>query len=507
MFERLRGIQDRFPNLTVDLTLLESDDDLQVNRGGLSSLGFRWTDVSTIIRAQNCSDQGATSSCETLYVDDYRYETGLMVSDIVQWYRVVATLRIIGQSYFFLRGIGLMLSCYYIYNTPKTRKGMQKMWTHVRKASHLFMKVPTQCVVYGSPFPVACYVLAHLLDAPFTYQVLESHYLSKDGVISIDLESFISYTVVQMRNVWVYSLAWHLVVRMSTTRCMGSDHRPTRGIIGVPEFLLSGFSSITLSAQYRSTYFRSTKILKVMVLPDNVGSSWEMIKYRYGFGYRGRGNAFLGGVIIDMKFLICLLFTVVALRAVRLSWLYYRTRKYGDDRHKHAQWFVLSPTPVPYSAGVLWPTVSMCVHWTSDFFCIQDRNQPSRTCRRSQVTLSRKLQVHIRKYTDTSPSVRMNVNTFRYIQHQMKCLHGRSDKVDANVAFMNAVLMSDPLVYCHLVLGRPELAYYQSLLRPTQFLLLPVAVVGEHNEYSHGLQLIRHVSTGELSWPELVQCG
>lgn len=82
-FERLREIQTRFPNLTVDLTLLESQDDLQVNRGGLSSLGFRWTDVSTIIRARNCSGDAGVNSCETLYVDDYRYETGLMISDIV----------------------------------------------------------------------------------------------------------------------------------------------------------------------------------------------------------------------------------------------------------------------------------------------------------------------------------------------------------------------------------------------------------------------------------------
>eukprot|EP00644_Phytophthora_capsici_P011943 jgi/Phyca11/75900/gw1.12.764.1 len=193
--KRVQDIQVKYPSLMVDLTLLESQDDLQVNRGGLSSLGFRWSDVSTIIRARNCRDK----VCETLYVDDYRYETGLMISDIVEWYRVIAALRVIGQSYFFLRGIGLILSCYFILNKKMTT------WTQLQKACQLFTKVPTQCVVYGSPFPVACYVLAHLLDAPFTYQVLESHYLSKDGIININLEGFISYTVVQMRNVWIYS--------------------------------------------------------------------------------------------------------------------------------------------------------------------------------------------------------------------------------------------------------------------------------------------------------------
>ncbi|OWZ04808.1 hypothetical protein PHMEG_00023225 [Phytophthora megakarya] len=51
MLKRLHDIQEQFPKLTVDLVILESQDDLQVNRGGLASLGFRWTDVSTIIRA------------------------------------------------------------------------------------------------------------------------------------------------------------------------------------------------------------------------------------------------------------------------------------------------------------------------------------------------------------------------------------------------------------------------------------------------------------------------
>ncbi|EGZ19300.1 hypothetical protein PHYSODRAFT_407736, partial [Phytophthora sojae] len=80
--ERLRAIQSRFPTSVVDLILLESQEDMQACRGGLTSLGFRRSDVSAVIRARNCSDP---SSCETVYVDDYRYETGLLISDVVQW--------------------------------------------------------------------------------------------------------------------------------------------------------------------------------------------------------------------------------------------------------------------------------------------------------------------------------------------------------------------------------------------------------------------------------------
>lgn len=192
----------------------------------------------------------------------------------------------------------------------------------------------------------------------------------------------------------------------------------------------------------------------------------------------------------------------------------------------------LAPTPVPYSAGVLWPTVSMCVHWTSDFFCIRDetyqrRKQQLQVPQRkpnygdgrvipftasfqSKQVVAEEMRLPVRKYKYSAPTARINMNTFRYIQHQMKCLHGRSDDVEANVAFMNAVLMSDPIAYLRTVLGRDpstELAYYQSLLRPRQVVLLPVVVVGDHNEYTGKLKLLRRVNASELTWPELVQCG
>ncbi|OWZ08294.1 hypothetical protein PHMEG_00019189 [Phytophthora megakarya] len=504
--ERVRAVQARFPNSTIDLTFLESQEDMQACRGGLTSLGFKRSDVSTIIRArkcidsgmtgscEQCADNGITSSCETVFVEDYRYETGLLISDGVQWYKVVAALRIIGQSYFLLRGIGLMLSCYFVYGAAKSNKKMST-WTRVRKARHLFMKVPTQCVVFGSPFPVMCYVFAHLLDAPFTYDVLESHFYSQGGVLNIGLRSFISYAVVQMRNVWIYALLWHVVVSATTSRWLARSNQLNNGIIGVPEFLLSAFSSITLSAQYRSTSFRSSKIFRMMVLPDNIGRAWVPTKYQYSFTHRGSGSVLLGGVIIDLKFLICLILIVAGAWVARVVLVkcmaYYRGYKY-----RFSHWFILAPTPVSYSAGVLWPTVSMCVHWTTSF--------------RSTHIAIEDLRHQIHKYQYNTPSTRMNVNTYRYIQHQMKCLHGRSDDVEANVAFMNAVLMSDPIVYLRTLLGRDrstELAYYQSLLRPHQVVLLPVAVVGDHNEYTGKLRLLRRVNALELTWPELVQCG
>ncbi|POM77518.1 Hypothetical protein PHPALM_5087 [Phytophthora palmivora] len=478
---------------------------MQVCRGGLTSLGFRRSDVSTIIRARKCVD----SACETVFVEDYRYETGLLISDVVQWYKVVATLRIIGQGYFLLRGIGLMLSCYFVHGTAKSQKKMSA-WTRARKARHLFMKVPTQCVVFGSPFPVTCYVFAHLLDAPFTYDVLESHFFSQGGVLDIHLESFISYAVVQMRNVWIYALIWHVVVSATTSRWLARSNQLNNGIIGVPEFLLSAFSSITLIAQYRSTSFRSSKILSMMVLPDNIGRAWVPTKYQYSFTHRGTGSILLGGVVIDLKFLICLTFVVAGAWATRVVWVNWMANRRDGGKKQYSHWFVLAPTPVPYSAGVLWPTLHTRKLRLEKLVMGDGRVVPFTASFRSVHVEIEELRRQIHKHKYNAPSARMHVNTFRYIQHQMKCLHGRSDDVEANVAFMNAVLMSDPIVYLRTLLGRDrstELAYYQSLLRPHQVVLLPVVVVGEHNEYTGKLKLLRRVNALELTWPELVQCG
>ncbi|RLN95155.1 hypothetical protein BBJ28_00012367, partial [Nothophytophthora sp. Chile5] len=527
-FGRLREVQARFPNLTVDLTFLESQQDLQVCRGGIGSVGFRRSDVSTIIRARKCDSGLLSSSCETVYVDDYRYQTGLLVTDVVQWYRVVSALRLIGQCYFVVRALGLVLGCYYVFETPGAHE-KQSTWVHIRKARHLFMKVPTQCVVFGSPFPVVCYVLAHLIDAPFTYMVLESHFFSQGGVLNLSIRLFISYAVIQMRNVWIYALVWHVVVSATTSRWRAHFNHLSSGVVGVPEFLLSGFSSVTVLAQYRSTTFRSSKILRMMELPQNVGRAWEAIKYQHSFADRGGGSVMLGGVIIDLKFLICMVLVVAGVGVARAMLVHYWTFKHKGKRHRYSRWFVLAPTPVPYSAGVLWPTVSMCVHWTSDFFCIREQQQSHSMLRAGDTggggqvvplpissgskrnlteDLRERLQTQSRLFS--TPSARMDPNTFRFIQHQMQCLHGRADDVEANVAFMNLVLMSDPIVYLHTKFGgdrRTELAYYQSLLRPRQIVLLPEAVVGEYNEYTGALKLLRRVNASELTWAELVQCG
>lgn len=263
-----------------------------------------------------------------------------------------------------------MLSCYFVHGSLNSQK-KSTIWIRLRKTWVLFMKVPTQCVVYGSSIPVACYVLAHLLDAPFTYNVLERHFFSQAGVLQIELKAFVSYAVVQMHSVWIYALAWHVVVRMRTSSSAIDPNILNNGVTGVPEFLLSAFSSVTLIAQYRSTSFRSSRILRTMELPSNVGRGWEAIKYQYDVVHRGRGSVLLGGVVIDLKSLDCLLFLVATAWAVHIIWSYFWAYKYNDGKRSNLHWFVQPPTPVPYSAGVL---------WSSNYYCIRDERRVAHLC-------------------------------------------------------------------------------------------------------------------------------
>ncbi|KAG7375274.1 hypothetical protein PHYPSEUDO_002101 [Phytophthora pseudosyringae] len=532
--QRLRDVQARFPNFTMDLTVLESQEDLQICRGGLGSVGYRRSDVSTIIRARDCSGRGDYDTCETMYVSDYRYEAGFLVTDVIDWYRLVATLRVVGQSYFILRGLGLMLSCYFVHNGLKSHNQMSK-WTRVHKAWRLFMRVPKQCVVYGSPLPVLCYVLAHLLDASFMYEVFKSRYSTQDGILNIQFRSFVSYAVLQMRTVWVYALIWQTVVALSTPSWQTRNYQTrSDGVIGVPAFFLSTLSSLTLAAQYRSTSFRSSRILQLMEFPSNVGRAWGAARYQYGFAHRGRGNLSFGGVLIDLKFLICFMIVLAVAWAVRSAVFYCWSLRQRSGKPRHLHWFILAPTPVPYSAGALWPTTSVCVHWLRSIFCIQRlrqrrRQQPQekelhfshrfRLLRWSRfdgivVPLASSFRSHGSSLTTSnkmrSGPAQQSVNSLRSIQHQIQCLHRRSEDVEATVAFMNTVLLSDPLVYLRIIVGTArstQLGYYQSRWRPQQVVLLPVAVVGEHNESSAGLNLLRQVNASELTWPELVQCG
>lgn len=506
-FERVRKIQDRFPNLSVDLTLLESQEDFQVGKGGISALGIRRADVTSVIRARECD-----STCTTWFASDYRYEVGLMVSDGVEWFRLVAALRVVGQSYFLLRAIGLVLSCYFAFGVLDQASD-ERFIDRFHSTRRLLMKVPTQCIVFGSTLPIALYTAAHAIDASLMYTVLENRFISQNGVLDISFIDFITVAVIQMRSRWLYALLWHAIVATRTRARWIGQFDISGGVIGVPAFFLTVISVVAVSAQFRSTTFRCSNILAIYegaARPSTLASMRQQQFFNLGSGMRQ-----LGGITIDVKYLICILTPLLAVLLARS--LVLLTLQWQGQSVIAPHW-PLGTTPVPYSAGVLWPTVSLSVHWTSGFFCIHEQPQSSLDRRLGRVLPSTTSAVAIASFhllaARNRSSVafgvgRMRLQTFRYIQRRLQRLEARGDDVEANVAFMNLVLLSDPIVFFKVCVasGAPTLGYYRSTRHSQHVVLLPMEVIAGSSEHTAPLRMLREVDVNTLHWSELIQCG
>jgi len=72
----------------------------------------------------------------------------------MQWYRILVVLRLVGQSYFFLRALTLVVSCYKALG-PRLPNDNETSMERLRKTIHLLTRVPVQSIVFGGPFPIA----------------------------------------------------------------------------------------------------------------------------------------------------------------------------------------------------------------------------------------------------------------------------------------------------------------------------------------------------------------
>ncbi|GAB9473639.1 hypothetical protein Gpo141_00010788 [Globisporangium polare] len=530
ILKRVRDVEQKHPGMQVDLTVLESQEDLQRCIGGLSLTGVRKSDIATIIRARDCNINSTASApnttttaiCNTVFVDEYRYQIGLVTTDALQWYRFVSTLRIVGQLYFYLRIFLLLQFCYVIQPRGRQAIAMWNVTTRLQKAIVLFVRTPVQSVVFGSPFPILCYACAHLIDSPITYEILSKKFTTQGGVFTLNFRDFCLVAFIQMRNVWVLAAALHAVVAVTTSRWQLNWY-PVGGILGIPEFLLGGLSCLTIWAQFRSTRFRWTKVHAIFELEQS--SEHQEIKYRHQFGHRGSGNTQLGGVFVDLKFIFCLLLLVLLVVGFRNCALAC-SRLMGVPTKTTAAWSLCAKSPVPYSAGIMWPTVAMCVHWSSDYYvaAAASISQPQPGSSRRITTLlrqessrstlkkspRRKLS-QVRSFvTDTmtsiSPVVLMSSRTFESLQSQMEKLHQREDARCVNVAMVNLIFMSDPLNHLLYIRagGGAILGYYQSMRNPQVVLLLPRDAVAVYNTETKGLRLLGYVRSSQLKWSQLI---
>lgn len=514
--ERVRQVQRMYPTARVDLTLLEGHEDLQRNKGSISPTGMRRDDLVTIVRARQCvggssnssGNENAAANCSTIFISEYRYEIGIVYSDALQWYFIVICLRGAGQFYYYLR-IGMLLKfCFNLVSNDADDSTQPQPSVQVRvvKACVLLLKMPVQAIIFGSPLPIVCYAGAHAIDAAITYEVISNIFNSQNGLFTLKFNDLCTVGFNQMRSVWLLALALHAVVQVRASAQRRLSWQPINGIQGVPEFLLSTLAGITMMAQMRIKSLRDTRITSIFEIVET--QRLQTIKYQHNLGHHEYGHVTLGGMFIDFKFFVVLIgLLYVALWARRLH-IYCTRLSSVQIRAPSLQ----TKTPVSYAAGVLWPVGAMCIHWPSNYVFVTLPGLRAESIRSATIPVVIKPARASRPLAFVKNCLMffaMDANTFQYIQSRMKSLHDRDDDVDASIAIMNLVAMSDPLVYFHLVRGGTgeQLGYYQSQRNPEKILLLPCDVVDMPDHYLNELELVCKVQSCDLSFADLIHCG
>ncbi|DBA01439.1 TPA: LOW QUALITY PROTEIN: hypothetical protein N0F65_007336 [Lagenidium giganteum] len=509
-------------------TFLESAEDHQTIKGGLVLHARGLIDISAIMRVRNCT-HNSTNSCESIYVGDHRYEGAIVTSDAVDWYILLAILRGIGQLYFYLRLLMLVAGCYCM-RSAEPHYARASIFRKSYLALKTFACLPSQSVIYGSPFPTLCYSIAHFIDAPFTYEVIAER--------STTME-FILIASVQMRNVWFIAIAMQALVYLTTKRACWF---PSKGIVGFPEFSLGFVSCITIFTHYRELAFRNTKVLSIHPVPDIIRNPQDVTRVVY-IPMAG-GNMWLEGVVLDLKFFLCIVLCILAIWLLaHATW----TLVYGWQT-KPVNMFC-DRMAVPYSAGTLWPTAAFCVYW-------QPSMLPQLKSGRRRDTYSTSLSKYIpSKRTSTieeeeelsdqatSPTKPWKVGSFNWrsamgmrkparpatdqrqgrrapgavvssmsktLAFQLENIHLRADEVDTIVALINVVAMTDPIVFLHLCVFRGENVCLVQSTETGRVFLLPerVLISRAHGIFStDNAMVLRVFNTKQLRWSTLLHCG
>ncbi|GLE03108.1 hypothetical protein PINS_up011987 [Pythium insidiosum] len=330
-----------YPNDTIDSVVIEGMDD--ASAGGLVFYGRKDQDVVLFTRIRRCIN---ASACETLAVDDYRHEAALHTMSVVDWRSLITLLRGTGQV-----------------DTPFHRHNVRDWVLHLLRT--LFL-IPGQVIVYGSVFPIACYVIAHLVDVSAVYEFVARHYSTPLGVYRFKLNEVVQLGAVSMRSVWILAATCHALVAVSTRRSWSPHH----GIAGIPEFFMTLVASSTIFAHVRSTSFRVSRVVDAVEIPASLS-----LVYTRGAGYentRGVLRKLVMGITVDVQFISTSL--AIAATLVGLSWLAHRILP-QLVRYKVV---MLSHTLVPYSAGSLWLTNALVVSWCSTIIKRATASNPTR---------------------------------------------------------------------------------------------------------------------------------
>ncbi|GLE03105.1 hypothetical protein PINS_up011984 [Pythium insidiosum] len=514
---RLIRLQAAYPNATLELALLEGSDDF--TRGAFVSHGRKDQDVVAFTRIQHCrrdngsgvSDDDGGGGCETIAVDDYRYEAPMLATTVVSWSTIVMCLRVLGQVYAWARLL-MLVAGVYLARASEARMRRVSLWTRLVVTVRTLFLIPSQVIIYGSVFPIACYALAHLIDVGAVYEEVLHHFATPVGQYHFHFAEVVQIGAISMRSIWLMASVCHVLVAVWTRRSWSAS----RGVSGTPGFMIAVVASASTFAQVRSTSWRNTRVLEIVeTTPSRVRASRHSLTYD---SVHDTLNQLLFGTNIDAQFLSTSLLLLAMAAALHKA---LRRLARGTIRRK----IVLSVrTLVPYSAGTLWVTNALVIAWTgavvmtdSDFSTAQTTVVNPAHDRRNlrSVAFPRlgRAGRAIRGAQVASPAVitMSNSPSSHHFQNEMYTLDRRSRDTESFVYLMNLAAMTDPITFLRLRLRRRGelIALVQSKLTQRCF-LLPYALTTSDADVPvswHDFTLLAVVTTRDLTWWDLLYCG
>ncbi|KAF0684933.1 Aste57867_23177 [Aphanomyces stellatus] len=452
---RATALQATQPLAHVDLVVLESDTDPTPRNGGFIYVATSSYNVITILRLRDAATN------VTLVVDEYRYEGTRLWAAPEIWSPWARLLRVVGQTYVFLRVLMLAGGCYVACDRA------------VAAAARLFVMLPSHVVVYGSWLPIVCYTLAHALDAPLAYALTEPAF---DGPVSV--ATLINVVAVRMRSVWVLAFAIKLV---GGSIGVGVWHA-SRGAISVKPHMLGFLAFLTVFFAFKIDALHDARVLdRFDVEPSSI------LAFYLTEGFASL-NALPGGAYGDIVTLLAGILAHVVVHAV--THLLFPCVGWRTDSIAF-----FSDTPLPFAAHVYWSPTAMTVGW-NDFILVDGGASASGALAAPR------------------PSDVSSLSTSRLYSRRSTVSLFKADRLwEPKFSLMNIVHMTDPLTYLYLASGDVEIYQYAVMLPATgktQLFLHPYdqeAILHHYVDVRPSdirLDCVRR--TRDLPWCALVQC-
>ncbi|DBA01235.1 TPA: hypothetical protein N0F65_010827 [Lagenidium giganteum] len=352
---RIQGLQKRYPSAFIDITIFTTVK--PATRDAMMLAAYYASDVMEIVmitRGRTCAE--SRSNCSTVFIDDYRYERGVVASNVADWYLVAALLRSIAQIYVWIRLGFLVAGCFHAIkdNAPPGDQPNLRRWAALATmTTKTLFKIPMHVIVYGSLLPILCYVLAHLVDSSIVDLQLQTYWSTVDSVNNFHFVDFFLTAWIQMRNVWILGLLIKIVAFVHTTAL---KWHPQDGILGVRGLAIGLISFLSIFGPFKSNSYRNCAIAQIVVLmiTDGSGGRRDTLRTTPGAKYY---NVSTEGFSKDMKMTFLAACIVMGAAAV-MYWMLRLLRP-----HKHSYVLLGSSVVVPFSAGIMWPVTALGVRF------------------------------------------------------------------------------------------------------------------------------------------------